>query len=123
MYSNLYYYYQVRSDRAYSKVLPSDVVFEAVRRLPHLRVEGSLSFRETSGAPWFSLLLVRADEHGNYAADSTANFVNCVVAVGSKSEPASAYEPRLIALAKELSWQAVLEEDEEGNEVLLWEMS
>jgi hypothetical protein len=87
-----------------------------VERIVGIREKAPLEYENVPGTPWLSLSLVHASPSGDYASNPQAREINAVVVVGSKTQPAEVYEKRLIQLAKELGWQCVIEEDEDGNQ-------
>jgi hypothetical protein len=118
MYSAFYHYYQVRSGPVYSPSLPAAVVAGAVRRIAGIQETGPLEFGNAEDAPWLSLALVHAGPDGSYASEPRATEINAVVAVGSRTRPAEACERVLLALARDLGWQLLLEGDED---ITLWQ--
>ncbi|NML42011.1 hypothetical protein HHL17_32800 [Chitinophaga sp. G-6-1-13] len=119
MWSPLYWYYEIRSDRSYSQRILTGDVLNVLNNTGELQRIDKQEFGNIERFPWISVVAVNSN-NGNYAtyAGYKSRWINLIAVVGSKSDPRNEtlYVSLLARIAEKLNWELILEEDEDGNE-------
>lgn len=119
MWSNLYWYYEIRKDASYGESLPTERVLAVLEATGALTRKDKQTFTHKAPFPWVELLAVNSDM-GNFGSSHHFNSetVNLVSIVGSRYNPENEqhYIAVFSAVARELGWEFILESDDDGNE-------
>jgi len=119
MWSNQYWYYNIRSDANYSHSLPTNEIIAVLENIQVLRKEGFQMFRNQEDFPWLYVACVFSD-NGNFSCDPSyqTEQINLIDIVASRRVPENErrYLELLKSIANRLGWELVLEEDDNGNE-------
>lgn len=119
MWSNLYWYYEVRGNATYSRTLPTTIVLEVLENTRMLKKRRGQTFSNEDGYPWMDIVVVNSDS-GNYGRKEHFNSetVNLIAVVGSRQAPENEefYIGLLSSIAEQLNWEFILECDDDGNE-------
>ena len=119
MWSNLYWYFNIRSDRSLSGYLPSSVIVTLLKKQNEIKQTGPQSFTNNADFPWIEISCVDS-KNGSYThnyGDSTEKSNLIVVAASRRnSNDYERYTRLLTGVANKLDWELTLEEDDNGNE-------
>lgn len=117
MWSNLYAYYNIRSDKSYLEFHSTKEIIRVLKNTDVLRETDPMIFGNTSSFPWVTIGIAQT-ANSNFSIDDDANYeaANLLSVVTSKEHDQSLYKGLLVKIAEELGWEVVLEEDDDGNE-------
>lgn len=122
MWSNLYWYYEIRGDHAYSQQLPAHLVLKVLKDTGVLLEKGGQSLCNIEDFPWISVTAVDSRD-GNYgrSKDFNSRVVNLITVVGSKEDPVykKKYVDLLIDIAEKLNWELIEEGGSDDGEDLV----
>lgn len=115
MYSHIYLYYELRSNKNYSEVLPVADIVRILESAEVLYKKSPVIFENIDSFPPISLSIVMT-KNGNYAVNETTELViaNLLSVVCYRGNNEKIYINLLIALAKQLRWELV-EESLDGD--------
>jgi hypothetical protein len=102
------WYLTVRADAGYSQSTDSNRLIEFLCSIPEIKKSADTSFEAVPGQPWVSIVLARADAHGNWSSDGLLHpTTNIVALVCSDYDHAAWYDSLAIRIARFLSWSAL----------------
>ncbi len=119
MWSDQYLYYQIRSDEKYSMQLPTATIVKALIGSGKLGKTGPQTFVNKDGVPGLQVCCVNSSQ-GNFGSDASLNseYCNLIAVVAARAKPSDAmtHVEFLSKISRELGWQLILEQDDDGNE-------
>jgi hypothetical protein len=119
MWSNQYWYYNIRSDEIYSDSLSSNKVVGLLENIDILKKKGPQVFINSESFPWIKITCV-CSNNGSFAHDDSdkTDRINLITIVASKQHPENEqkYIELLKAIADKLKWELVIEEDDDGDQ-------
>jgi hypothetical protein len=122
MWSNLYFYYEIRGNAVYTRCLPTDTVLKVLENTQVLKKSSKQTFLNEDGYPWMDIVVVDSN-NGNFGREEhfDSETVNLIAVVGSRQLPDNEkfYMEFLTGIAELLNWEFILECDDEGNEDVL----
>lgn len=115
MWSNLYWYYELRGNEARSHYLPARTIFEAFEDTGVLEKKQSQVYSNKEGTPWIHVIAINSASGPRQYDNETINIIHVI---GSKQEPDNErfYIDLLSGIAEKINWEFILEEDDDGNE-------
>ncbi|MBV8255279.1 MAG: hypothetical protein JO154_21950 [Chitinophaga sp.] len=117
MWSDRYGYYEIRNDADYTKSLPTAEIVQVLLNTGVFHQKAPLIFENKEPFPWLNISVVYTTDGGfSVGPNSTSEISTLLSIVTSKRFHQDMYLPVLIDIAKQLGWQFILEEDDEGNE-------
>lgn len=113
--SNLYAYYNIRSDRNYSSFRSSKEIIHIFESTGMLHQKFPMIFSNASSFPWIEIFIAQTT-NGNFGVSKNSNyeFVNLISVVASKQNDQDRYIALLTTIAEKLNWEVI--EDEHGSE-------
>jgi len=117
MWSNLYVYYNLRSDERYQQFQPVEEIVQILKGTGVLEAQSSMIFGNVSNFPWLNIGIAQTTD-GNYSIAQDANYDsgNLLTVVTSRQHDQQIYKDLLIGIARKLQWEVILEEDDHENE-------
>ena len=119
MWSNLYWYFNIRSDKSPGNSLPSSDIVNVLKKQQELKQTGPQSFTNDKDFPWIDISCVYS-KNGNYSHNlsdltETSDLIVVVTSKGNDSDDDKVIH-LLTEIANKLDWELILEEDNDGNE-------
>ena len=119
MWSNLYWHFDIRSDKSLGRSLPSSDIVKVLKKQMDLKQTGPQSFTNNVDFPWIEIACVDS-KNGNYAHNHSVptEKSNLIIAVASRknNNDYDRYTHLLAEVASELDWELILEEDDDNTE-------
>jgi hypothetical protein len=120
MWSPLYAYYNIRSDKSYSKSLFTRDIIQILEDTKVFQRKYSMTFTNTSSFPWIEVCIAQTVD-GNFSVREDSNYevANLIPVVASKESDQKIYVDILTKIATKLNWELILEEDDDQNEDII----
>ena len=85
MWSNQYWYYNIRCDANYSRSVPTEKIVVFLEGISVLKKKGALTFTNQPNFPWLNIACVNSND-GNFTGDLTTQTdnINLITIVASK---------------------------------------
>ncbi|WP_423738095.1 hypothetical protein [Chitinophaga caseinilytica] len=122
MWSNFYWYFNLRSDAHFSSMVRTEQIITLLGGNDHLIRDGARSFIEKPGMPSIRLTCIYTKD-GNFGTPASLENEWCTLieiqADKTRPENLHYFKSILTGIARELSWELVLEADDNENEDIL----
>jgi hypothetical protein len=118
MWSDKYWYFQIRSDSEYSKTYATTIIIDILTRIDGLEKVGPQKFETKNNFPWATLYCANLENGGYSFPDNyTSKVCNLIDIVASKFdlENQKEYIQLFKSIANKLDWELILEEDDNEN--------
>lgn len=119
MWSNYYWYFQIRGNSNFSVRIPTTKVISILESKKYLQRDGVQSFKNIGSLPWIQICCVFTEDGSFGRPESLENeWCTMIDILGSKNFPDSLeyYSKVLSDIADDLDWELVLECDDDENE-------
>jgi hypothetical protein len=118
MWSDRYNYYNIQSDRQFSKRLDTRTVVDCLLNTKLFKQTGHQTFRNKDKFPWTDIFLTETSNGSFGPSDADLKQVNLIAIVCSKGQDIDQelYINTFKKIAEKLNWTLYLGEDDEGNE-------
>ena len=122
MWSHLYWYFNIRSDKSLSESLFSADIVAVLQKQKALKQTGPQSFVNKEDSSWMEISCVES-KNGNYTRNDTDSTEksNLIVVVASRRHNSAydRYTDILIKVSNDLNWELILEEYDHDNEDII----
>ncbi len=121
MWSNKYFYFNIQKNSSEWEYLDTKKVQEIFLKINHLEQINECEFRNNAEFPFIDITLANAINGDFSTTLELPKEINLISVVCSKNDLyENQYRNLLLKIASELNWKLFLEEDEEGNEQILF---
>ena len=119
MWSDLYWYFNIRSNKSLSRSLPTSDIVAVLKKQRELKQIGPQSFTNCEGFPGITIDCADSKDggyaHNNKDSTPKSNLI-AVVASMKNNRDYDRYILPLTEIANQLAWELILEEDDDSNE-------
>jgi hypothetical protein len=125
MWSTYEHYFQIRKNKNYSEAIDTKRVKSILESIDGIVSNGKLFYKNKKGFPAISITIVKS-QNGNFAVQDKNTYfeeINLIDIQSTKEEAKQDWILNLMkTIAKQLNWEVILEEDDDGNEeIVFWE--